>query len=161
MTWCQNTVKQARKCAKIGIPAISNTARSNMRSIFEIDHPLIKYSYMMTWCQNIVKQANRCAKIVNMMTVLPNNAKKEQNLKSNLDLHWFCWIHGFSSSPSSPHHLLRSRNFAISRNIIYITKRSLLAGNNGSQPKQLGGRRIKSCNFTVQVISYRDGLDTK
>ena len=43
---------------------------------FEIDYPLIKYSYMMTWSQNIVKQANRCAKIVNMMTVLPNNAKK-------------------------------------------------------------------------------------
>ena len=67
MTWCQNTVKQARKCAKIGIPAISNTARSNMRSIFETDHPFIKYSYMMTWCQNIVKQANRCAKIADQV----------------------------------------------------------------------------------------------
>ena len=67
MTWCQNTVKQARKCAKIGIPAISNTARSNMRSIFETDYPLIKYSYMMTWCQNIVKQASRCAKIADQV----------------------------------------------------------------------------------------------
>ena len=73
-----------------------------MRSIFEIDYPLIKYSYMMTWCQNIVKEANRCAKIadqvilrvarlkitllfdidhplikyLNMMTILPSNAKK-------------------------------------------------------------------------------------
>ena len=67
MTWCQNIVKQARKCAKIGIIAISNTARSNIRSIFDTDHPLIKYPYMMTWCQNIVKQANRCAKIANQV----------------------------------------------------------------------------------------------
>ena len=48
MTWCQNIVKQANRCAKIADQVILRVARLKITLVFYIDHPLIRFSNMMT-----------------------------------------------------------------------------------------------------------------